>query len=210
MVSVSCELCEVRQRALRRADHSSRWFLSSVVCLSVVVKPRQWGGPGPLGTVASWVGKKNYRNTVCNCICIHTNFVTCPMTHWQSQHLFVVVLKFRLRHPRLFYYIFQNANVLVISRFQWLILLKGKSHKTFSIIVFTKFVFFKFWFKGRGFGLLQPGRFPAPFVVPPTIEGKYTIWLENKGEEEVILTPCPIWLAWSVTIKWLNIVVTWH
>jgi hypothetical protein len=33
-------LCVVRQRSLRRADHSSRGVLPSVVCLSVIVKPR--------------------------------------------------------------------------------------------------------------------------------------------------------------------------
>ena len=44
-MSVCCECC-----VLRRADHSSRGVLPSVVCLSVIVKPR-WGGPGPLGAV---------------------------------------------------------------------------------------------------------------------------------------------------------------
>jgi hypothetical protein len=33
-------LCVVRQRSLLRADPSSGGFLSSVVCLSVIVKPR--------------------------------------------------------------------------------------------------------------------------------------------------------------------------
>jgi hypothetical protein len=33
-------LCVVRQRSLLRADLSSGGFLSSVVCLSVIVKPR--------------------------------------------------------------------------------------------------------------------------------------------------------------------------
>ena len=33
-------LCVVRYRSLYRADHSSREFLPSVVCLSVIVKPR--------------------------------------------------------------------------------------------------------------------------------------------------------------------------
>jgi len=35
-----------------RADHTSRGVLQSVVGLSVIVKPRLWGGPGPLGDVA--------------------------------------------------------------------------------------------------------------------------------------------------------------
>jgi hypothetical protein len=34
-----------------RADHSSRGVILSVVCLSVIVKPRYWGGPGPLRVV---------------------------------------------------------------------------------------------------------------------------------------------------------------
>jgi hypothetical protein len=41
---------------LRRPDHSSRGVLSSVVCLSVIVKPRQCGGSGPLGAVAPMGG----------------------------------------------------------------------------------------------------------------------------------------------------------
>ena len=34
------------QRSLRRADHSSRGVLPTVVCLSVIVKPQPRGGPG--------------------------------------------------------------------------------------------------------------------------------------------------------------------
>ena len=41
--------CVVRKRSLRRTDHSSREVLPTVVCLCVIVKPRLWGGPGPLG-----------------------------------------------------------------------------------------------------------------------------------------------------------------
>jgi hypothetical protein len=33
-------LCVVRERSVRRADHSSRGILQSVVCLSVIEKPR--------------------------------------------------------------------------------------------------------------------------------------------------------------------------
>ena len=51
LVSVVC--C---QRSLRRADHSSRGVLPSVVCLSVIVRPRWRGAPGPLGAVAPWAG----------------------------------------------------------------------------------------------------------------------------------------------------------
>jgi hypothetical protein len=38
-MSLSCECC-VFWRSLRRADHSSRGVLPSVVCLSVIVNPR--------------------------------------------------------------------------------------------------------------------------------------------------------------------------
>jgi hypothetical protein len=51
--------CVIRYRFLRRADHSSRGVLSSIVCLSVIVKLRKWGGPGLLGDVAPWA-KKNH------------------------------------------------------------------------------------------------------------------------------------------------------
>jgi len=47
-------LCVVKHRSLRRAGNSSIGVLPSVVCLSVIVKPRQWGGPGPLGSVVPW------------------------------------------------------------------------------------------------------------------------------------------------------------
>jgi hypothetical protein len=41
---------------MRRVTHSSRGVLPSVVCLSVIVKPRYKGGPSPLGAVAPWGG----------------------------------------------------------------------------------------------------------------------------------------------------------
>jgi hypothetical protein len=50
-MSVSCECCVVRWRSLRRADHLFRAVLPSVVCLSVIVKCRQWRGLGSLGAV---------------------------------------------------------------------------------------------------------------------------------------------------------------
>ena len=37
--------------SMRRADHSSRGVIPSVVCLSVIVKSRQLGGISPLGVV---------------------------------------------------------------------------------------------------------------------------------------------------------------
>jgi hypothetical protein len=59
-MSVDGELCVARYRSQRRADHSPRGVLPSVVCLSVIVKPRQWGGPGPLGVVApGWGDEKS-------------------------------------------------------------------------------------------------------------------------------------------------------
>jgi hypothetical protein len=36
------------------AEHLSKWLLQSLVCLSVILKPRKWGGSGPLAAVASW------------------------------------------------------------------------------------------------------------------------------------------------------------
>ena len=56
---VSCECCVVRHRSLRGADHSSRG-LPSVACPSATVKPRQWGGPGPLRLSNNW-DKKTYK-----------------------------------------------------------------------------------------------------------------------------------------------------
>ena len=51
-------LCVVRWRSLRRADHLSRGVLPTVVCLSVIVRPRNWGNPGPLGAVVNLKKKK--------------------------------------------------------------------------------------------------------------------------------------------------------
>jgi hypothetical protein len=50
-------LSVVRWRFLRRADHWSREVLPSVVCLNVVVKPRQRGVPGQLWAVAPGINK---------------------------------------------------------------------------------------------------------------------------------------------------------
>jgi len=47
-------LSVVKNNSLREADHSSRRVISVVVCLSVIVKPWLWGGPGPLPAVAPW------------------------------------------------------------------------------------------------------------------------------------------------------------
>jgi hypothetical protein len=48
-MSFSCECCVLlRTGLLRRADHSSRGVLPSVVCLSVTEEPHR-GGLGPAG-----------------------------------------------------------------------------------------------------------------------------------------------------------------
>ena len=47
----------VRFMCLRRADHSTRGVLPSVVCLCVMEKLRQWEGPGPVGAVPQWKRK---------------------------------------------------------------------------------------------------------------------------------------------------------
>ena len=51
-------MCIVRQRSLRRADHPSIGVLPSVVCLSVIVKRREWGSPDQLGAAALSQKKK--------------------------------------------------------------------------------------------------------------------------------------------------------
>jgi hypothetical protein len=48
----------------RRADHSFRGVLPSVVCLNVIVKPRKRGGAGPLETVAPWIKFCENRNWI--------------------------------------------------------------------------------------------------------------------------------------------------
>jgi hypothetical protein len=56
-VSCGC-FCVVRYRSLRQADHSSIGVLPTAVCPSVIAKPRNEGGPIPLGAVMAW--KKYY------------------------------------------------------------------------------------------------------------------------------------------------------
>jgi len=48
------DVCVVRWRSVRRADHQPRGVLPSAVRLVVNVKPRRRGGPDPLGAVAPW------------------------------------------------------------------------------------------------------------------------------------------------------------
>jgi hypothetical protein len=54
---VSVLFCQVE--VLRRAGHSSRGVLPSVVCLSVISKPHQWGGLDPLGLRAMKTSLRN-------------------------------------------------------------------------------------------------------------------------------------------------------
>jgi hypothetical protein len=51
---VSRVLCVVWYRSLRRADHSSREALPSVVRPTAIVKPRQRDGLGPIRAVELW------------------------------------------------------------------------------------------------------------------------------------------------------------
>jgi hypothetical protein len=63
-MSVCFECCVLSGRGLLVwADHPSRGVLPSVVCLSKIVKPREWGGPGTLGAVAPW---KRYTSVIHN------------------------------------------------------------------------------------------------------------------------------------------------
>jgi len=61
--------CVVRYRYLRRADHSPRRVLPSVVCTSVIVRSRKWGGLGPLGgccaikrPLSIWLKMKQFKH----------------------------------------------------------------------------------------------------------------------------------------------------
>ena len=45
-------LCVVWERSVRRADHSSRGVLPSVVCLNMILKPQQRDGLCPLGVLS--------------------------------------------------------------------------------------------------------------------------------------------------------------
>jgi hypothetical protein len=48
-VFVGAVCCQVEVSSLCRTDHSSRWVLPIIVYLCMMVKPRLWGGLGPLG-----------------------------------------------------------------------------------------------------------------------------------------------------------------
>jgi len=65
-------LCVIRQRALCRADHSSREILSIIV--TVTVKCRQSGGPGPLGALELWEKSKIFTSVLAEGACTGLNF----------------------------------------------------------------------------------------------------------------------------------------
>jgi hypothetical protein len=59
-MSVSCDCCVLSGRGLlRRADHSSRGVLPSVVCLNVIAKPERGGHDPNTGRSATVGGEKN-------------------------------------------------------------------------------------------------------------------------------------------------------
>jgi len=60
-VCVLCVLCVFGYRSLRRADHSSGGVLLTVVCFSVISKPRQRGSIDPLGLSSHEKEKLFYR-----------------------------------------------------------------------------------------------------------------------------------------------------
>ena len=64
VVFLLCVLYVAGQRLVRRTDHSSRGDQPSVVCLSVILKPRWWGGSGPLGAVEPWARNSHFHDLV--------------------------------------------------------------------------------------------------------------------------------------------------
>ena len=73
--------------SLWRAVHSPRGVLPSVVCLSVIAKPRQWGDLGPLGFSRNWK-----RNSWCH------GFESRPW-HQISWQALVVIFRGPPSHP---------------------------------------------------------------------------------------------------------------
>jgi hypothetical protein len=56
-MSVSCECCVLSEVSASGWSLVQRNAAECGVCLSVIVKPRKWGGPGPLGAVAPLGGR---------------------------------------------------------------------------------------------------------------------------------------------------------
>jgi hypothetical protein len=80
--------CVIRYRFLSWADHSSRGILPIMVCLSVIVKPRQCGSPDPLRFVAPW--KEKSRSVVYFYTHTFTAFCIRVMACYHSYSLFRV------------------------------------------------------------------------------------------------------------------------
>jgi hypothetical protein len=96
-------------------------------------------------------------NTVCSCIYIQRNITTCCMTQSHCP-MFLFFFKFATLYFKILMY---QSSADVSSWFR----LKGKSRKTFDIIVPTKSVIFNFQIWGFGGGGLQPGS-PPPLGAP--------------------------------------------
>jgi hypothetical protein len=72
--------------SVRLANPLTRGALLSVVCLSLIVKPRPRGGPGPLGAVAPWGRKLNVLRTAVTLM----EFITCDFTALNTYDLTVL------------------------------------------------------------------------------------------------------------------------
>ena len=81
--------------------------------------------------------------------------------------------------PRICYFIFQNSNVLVISRYQWLNSAEMQITWNVYIIMSTKSVFFYF---ALGGGVAQPNSFPlgCANVLFLKKRNRIEIWREGK------------------------------
>ena len=79
--------------------YTSDWSLVQCMCLSMIVKPRQWRGPVPLGDAAPW-GRNSMRYWQ-YCIISHTqylHFITKLMKSrkWKYSHLQIVYNSLKL------------------------------------------------------------------------------------------------------------------
>ena len=108
-VPVCWECCFIKQRCLRWADLSSRVVVPNVVCLSVFVKPRSWGGLGPHGVVAQWKKKSAFemlwklvvltvKERVSECASLSVAEKTAPVQQVRVLRMDVRPLSWRWRH----------------------------------------------------------------------------------------------------------------
>ena len=72
-------LCDFRLRLLRRVDRASKGVLPNVVCLSVIMNPRQWGGLGPLGDCCATV-----KRTILDCKMKTATIIWLYKPHWSA------------------------------------------------------------------------------------------------------------------------------